>query len=441
MRTFFVVWGGQLVSLVGTNLTGFALAIYVYQQTGSATQLAGILLASQLPQIVVTPFAGALVDRWDRRWAMILADTGAGLGTMVIALLLGFDRLEIWHLYVILSISGIFQSLQWPAYSAATTLLVPKENYTRAAGLVQLAEALGQVFAPALAGVLLVAGGLTAVIAVDVATFVVAVASLLVVRFPRPEVSEVGAEAAGSLLAEARFGFTYIRQRPGLLALLVYFAVLNLIFGFLGVVIFPLLLGFASEQALGGIVSLGAVGMVIGSVIMSSWKGPERLVRGLLVAVIPLSIGLMMMGLRPSVPFVTVAAFVGFFSLPFGNGFSQALWQRKVDPDVQGRVFAVRRTLAQITGPVALIAAGPLLDLVFEPALAEGGALASTVGAVIGTGPGRGAAFLMVLMGATAFVVSIVAYSYPRLRYLEDELPDALPDSDDDQEENLVVSY
>jgi MFS family permease len=440
MRTFIVVWGGQLVSLVGTNLTGFALAIYVYQQTGSATQLAGILLASQLPQIVVTPFAGALVDRWDRRWAMILADFGAGVGTLVIALLLGFDRLEIWHLYPILSISGIFQSMQWPAYSAATSLLVSKENYTRAAGMVQLAEALGQVFAPALAGVLLVAGGLTTVIAVDVATFVVAIASLLIVRFPRPGVSDAGAAATGSLFSEARFGFTYIRQRPGLLVLLAYFAVLNLLFGFLGVVIFPLLLGFASEQVLGTIVSLGAVGMVIGSLIMSAWKGPQRLVRGLLMAVIPLGFGLMLMGLRPSVPFVTVAAFIGFMSIPFANGFSQALWQRKVDPDVQGRVFAVRRTLGQITGPVALIAAGPLLDLVFEPALADGGALASTVGAVIGTGPGRGAGFFMSLMGAAAIVVSIVAFSYPRLRHLEDELPDAIPDEEPEEADLIAVS-
>ena len=172
--------------------------------------------------------------------------------------------------------------------------------------------------------------------------------------------------------------------------------------------------------------SFGAVGMVIGSVIMSSWKGPERLVRGLLIAVIPLGLGMMLMGLRPSVPFVTGAAFLGFAAMPFGNSFSQALWQRKVDPDVQGRVFAVRRTLGGITGPAALIAAGPLLDLVFEPALADGGSLAGSVGAIIGTGPGRGAGFMMILMGAAAILVSVVAYSYPRLRYLEDELPDAI---------------
>jgi len=413
----------------------------VFQETGSATQLAGILLASQVPQLLFTPIAGALVDRWDRRWAMILSDAGAGLGTLVIATLLALDSLEIWHLYIVLGVSGIFQSFQWPAYSAATSLLVPKDDYTRAAGLVQLAEALGQVVAPALAGVLLVTGGLTVVIAVDVVTFVFAVATLLFVRFPRPEVSEEGKEAAGSLLSEARFGLTYIRRRRGLLVLLVYFAALNLVFGFMGVVIFPLILGFASEQALGSVVSLGAVGMVIGSIIMSTWKRPQRLVRGMMIAIVGLGIGLIGMGLRPSLLLATAAAFVCFFAIPFGNGFSQALWQRKVHPDVQGRVFAVRRTLGQFTGPLALVAAGPLLDRVLEPALSEGGALASSVGEVIGTGPGRGAGFLMVVMGLAAIILSLVAYSYPRLRHLESELPDAVdPDGAADKVQQAAVT-
>ncbi|MCP3976092.1 MAG: MFS transporter [bacterium] len=428
MRTFFVVWGGQLVSIVGTNLTGFALAIFVFQETGSATQLAGIMLASQLPQVLFTPIAGALVDRWDRRWAMILSDTGAGIGTLVIAVLLMFDSLQIWHLYVILSFSGIFQSFQWPAYGAATTMLVPKERYTQAAGLVQLAEALGQVFAPALAGFLLVAGGLTVVIAFDVITFLVAVATLLVVRFPRPEKSEAGKEGEGSLLEEAKYGWTYIRARRGLLFLLFYMAALNLVFGFIGVTLFPLILGFASESALGSVVSLGAIGMVLGSIIMSSWKGPEHLVRGLVIAISVLGLGLLLMGLRPSLVTITAAAFIGFLAIPFGNSFSQAIWQRKVDPDVQGRVFAVRRTIAQITGPLALIASGPLLDRVLEPAMAEGGSLADSVGSVIGTGPGRGAALLMIIMGGAAIVISVLAYADPRLRNLEAELPDAVVD-------------
>ncbi|MCP4964900.1 MAG: MFS transporter [bacterium] len=424
MKTFVAVWAGQFVSLVGTALTGFALSIWVYLETGSATQLSFVLLASQLPQILFTPIAGALVDRWDRRWAMIVADTGAGVGTLAIALLLFTGNLEIWHLYITLAISGIFQSFQWPAYSAATTLLVSKEQYGRAAGMVQMAEAVGQVIAPALAGVLLVFGGLKMIIFIDVASFLVAVATLLIVRFPKPEQSKAGAEASGSLLSEARFGWTYIKERHGLMALLVYFSSVNLVFGFVGVLSFPLILGFADEVAVGNIFSAAGVGMVVGSIIMSVWGGPTRRVLGVLGADLVLGFALIGFGMSASLTPVIIGAIVGFTVIPIANGSSQALWQAKVEPDVQGRVFAVRRVVAQIAGPVALLMAGPLADNVFEPMLQEGGALADSVGSVIGVGPGRGIAFLFIILGGLSIVFTIIAYMYPRLRNLEDELPD-----------------
>ncbi len=424
MRTFVAVWAGQFVSLVGTSLTGFALSIWVYQETGSVTKLSFVLLASQAPQILFTPIAGALVDRWDRRWAMILADTGAGIGTLAIALLLFTDNLEIWHLYVALGFSGIFQSFQWPAYSAATTLLVSKEQYGRAAGMVQMAEAVGQVIAPAVAGALLVFGGLETVIFIDVVSFLAAVATLLVVRFPQPEKSEAGAAAKGSLLSEARFGWTYIKQRHGLLALLVYFSSVNLIFGFFGVLVFPLILGFADEVAMGNTFTAAGVGMVIGSLVMSTWGGPKRRVYGVLGGDVVLGIALILFGIRPSLVPVVIGGVIGFFVIPIANGSSQALWQAKVEPDIQGRVFAVRRVLAQIAGPVAMLMAGPLADRVFEPLLQEDGALADTVGSVIGVGPGRGIAFLFIILGGLSIVFTLIAFMYPRLRNLEDEIPD-----------------
>lgn len=424
MKTFFAVWAGQFVSLVGTALTGFALSIWVYQETGSATKLSFVLLASQLPQILFTPIAGALVDRWDRRWAMIIADTGAGLGTMAIAWLLFTDNLDIWHLYLALGFSGIFQSFQWPAYSAATTLLVSKEQYGRAAGMVQMAEAVGQVMAPALAGVLLAFGGLETVIFVDVVSFLVAVGTLLVVRFPKPETSAAGSAAAGSIWSEARFGWTYIKERHGLLALLVYFASVNLVFGFVGVLVFPLILGFADEIAMGNAFTAAGVGMVLGSLVMSVWGGPKKRVYGVLGGDLILGAALVMFGSAPSLVPIIIGGLIAFFVIPIANGSSQALWQAKVEPDIQGRVFAVRRVLAQIAGPVAMLMAGPLADRVFEPLLQEDGALADTVGAVIGVGPGRGIAFLFIILGGLSIMFTIIAFLYPRLRNLEDEIPD-----------------
>ena len=226
------------------------------------------------------------------------------------------------------------------------------------------------------------------------------------------------------MLSEARFGWTYIRHRPGLLALLAYFASVNLIFGFVGVLVFPLVLGFADEIAMGNAFTAAGLGMVAGSILMSAWGGPKRRIYGVLGGDIFLGLALILFGLRPSFALIVAGGVLAFFVLPIANGSSQALWQAKVEPDLQGRVFAVRRVLAQIAGPVALLMAGPLADNVFEPLLQEGGALADTVGNVIGVGPGRGIAFLFIILGVSSIIFTIIAYLYPRLRNVEDEIPD-----------------
>jgi MFS family permease len=437
-RTFLVVWAGQLVSLIGSGLTGFALAVWVYQETGSATKLSFVLMATMLPQLIVSPFAGALVDRWDRRWAMILSDAGAAVGTLVIAVLLLTDSLQLWHLYVALGFSSVFGAFQWPAYSAATTLLVSKAQYGRAAGMVQLAEAIGQVVSPVLAGLLLVTLGLGGVILIDVITFLFAVITLLVVRFPRPERSEAGTAGSGSLWAEARFGLRYILDRPGLRALLTYFSTINLLFGFVSVLFFPLVLSFASETAVGAAFSLGAIGMVVGSLLMSAWGGPKRRINGVLWFHLLVVAGVTIGGFRPSLALISVSVFIVFFGIPIGGGSSQAIWQAKVEPDVQGRVFAVRRVFAQAAIPIAYVLAGPLADNVFEPLLAEGGGLADSVGRLIGTGPGRGVAFMFILVGVLGIFATFVAWAYRPLRNLEDDIPDAVPDAAPAPDEDAV---
>lgn len=424
MRTFLIVWAGQLVSLVGTSLTGFALAIFVYLETGSVTALSFVLLASQVPQLVMTPVAGALVDRWDRRIAMIVSDAGAGATTLVIAALLIVDRLEVWHLYPLLGVASAFQAFQWPAYGAATTLLVPKAHYGRASGMVQLAEAAGQVIAPAAAGAVLAVAGLGAVVAIDFLTFLVALATLLAVRFPAPATSTEGAAAKGSLRSEMRFGFSYLAKRRGLLTLLGYFATLNLTLGAVGVAFFPLVLGFGSEAGAGIVVSLAAVGMVVGSLVMSAWGGPHPRINGVYLGAAGLGLALIVLSLRPSLLLVAGAGFVAFMLVPIANGSSQAIWQAKVEPDVQGRVFAVRRLLAQVTGPISILAVGPLIDNVFAPAMAEGGALAGPIGSLIGVGEGRGAALMMMILGAATVVVTAAAIAYRPLRELEADVPD-----------------
>ncbi len=425
MRTFFVVWIGQLVSVIGSSLTGFGLAIWTFLETDSVTLLALIMLASTLPGILMGPFAGALVDRWDRRKVMLVGDSTAGLATLVVVLLLLTDQLELWHIYLLAMVGSLANSFQEPAYTASVPLLVPKRHLGRANGLVQMGQAIGTLVAPALAGVLVATTGLWGVLLVDVATFAVAVATLAVVRIPRPAAAPSKTEALWGQIIE---GWQWLRARRGLFGFLLVVAGINFLLGFMSVLLIPLILSFANEVLLGTALSVMGVGMLAGSVIMGAWGGPKRRMRGMMAGIAVGGLLVAAMGLDDSVLLVTAAAFFLMLSVAIVNGTSQALWQVKVPPELQGRTFSVRRMLAQVAIPISYLSAGPLADGVFEPWLAVGGELAGSVGSIIGTGPGRGIAFMFVVMGFGTLLLAVVAYSTPSIRNLEDELPDMVPD-------------
>src|SRR5437660_5158258 len=212
MRTFILIWSGQLVSLLGSGLTSFGLGVWVYQRTGSATKFALIALFSSLPGIIAAPFAGAISDRWDRRRMLITCDLGAGLSTLVIALLLYVGRLEVWHIYIIVAVKSFFSISQGPAYAAATTLLVPKRHLGRASGMVQFSEAVGQIAAPILAVILIATIQLWGVIFVDFATFLFAVLVLLSTQIPRVPTALRQGVARRSLVHDVVYGWSYITR-------------------------------------------------------------------------------------------------------------------------------------------------------------------------------------------------------------------------------------
>jgi MFS family permease len=427
MRTFFVIWSGQLVSTIGSGLTGFALGVWIYQDTGSVTLFAMNMLAVAVPNLLVSPIAGVLVDRWDRRWVMIMSDTGAGLATMSIAILYVTGNLQVWSIILATAVNSAFTTFQWPAYSAVTTLLVPKNQLGRAGGMLQIGEAVSRFIAPAAAGALYVAIGLGAVILVDFATYLFAVLTLLVVRVPKPDRSEAGEEGKGSLLSESLYGWTYIAARAGLLGLLLVFAVFNFTSGMIMPLIMPMILDMAPADMLGYLISIAGVGMLVGTLVMSVWGGPKRRIHGVLGFLMLSGLFASLLGISPLIPVLAVAGFLLMFTMPIINGSSQAIWQSKVAPDVQGRVFSVRSMIAWSMIPLAYLVAGPLADRVFNPLLVEGGALADSVGQLIGVGPGRGTGLMFIVLGAVSVLVAGAGYLSPRVRNVEDELPDAMP--------------
>jgi MFS family permease len=428
-RDFHLVWLGQVISLLGTELTNFGLGVWVYQRTGSVTDLTLIFVCASVPGLLLAPFAGVYIDRWERRKVLALTDIGAALGTVSLLALLLADRLELWCIYLIVSFSAAFLSFQIPAFAATVTLMVPKGGLGKANGLLQLGGSAAQIAGPLLAGGLVPVIGLPGLIACDLATFLVAMGTLFLVRIPNPERSETA--PAGGLLEEAAFSFRYLRRRPGLLGLLAFFALLNLLLAMSQVLATPLVLARGTATQLGMVLAIGGVGVLFGALVMSVWGGPARRMSGVLGFSPVLGLGCLVMGAAGSIPVVAGGIFLLGFAVPIINGCDQALWQTKVEPELQGRVFGTRQLLEQFTAPLSYLAAGPLADRVFEPLLAPGGRLAGSVGRVLGVGPGRGIGLQFVTMGLLLIAATLCSLFSSRLRSVEEEIPDAISDAPD----------
>jgi MFS family permease len=423
---FLVVWIGQIVSLVGTGVTRFAFTIWAWQVTGTATALALVGFFSFTPAILISPIAGALIDRWDRRRAMMLSDFAAVAVTIVVLFLFSTGQLEVWHLYITGAVTGFFGAFQFPAYSATVTLMVEKEQYGRASGLLSMAQFGSNIVSPIIAALALPLIGIGGILVIDIITFCVALFTLLFVIFPRPSISKVGKTSQGSLWAESFFGFQYIKARPSLLGLQLIFFTLNLVINFAVTLFSPMILARSgNDSAMLGVVqsTLGAGGLV-GSIILSIWGGPQRKIHGVLLGMTLAMCGMTTIGLSRNLPSWAITTFLTMFCVPILNGSSQAIWQAKVEPDVQGRVFATRSLIAQISAPIAMLLSGPLADQVFEPAMIDEGFLTSVFGGLIGVGPGSGMALMFFLTGLLGIVVGISGYFIPTVRDAEDLLPD-----------------
>ena len=425
LRIFLIVAAGQFVSLVGSGLTGFALGVWVYLQTGSVTQFALISIFAMLPGIIFSPLAGAVIDRSDRRKVMILSDLGAGLGTVTLTLLLWTGQLEIWLIYLILTWNSICNTFQRPAYASAIPQLVPKRYLWQANGIVQMAEAGSQILAPVVAAALVVTIGLSGVILIDFVTFLFAVTTLFFVRFP----NSMPWQRKEPLMREIANGWRYITSHRGMMGLLLHAAATNVLLAIMTVLVTPLVLqSLDSTTTLGSVMGVGGAGMLFGGLAMSIWGGPKRLMSGLLGFSVLSGLFIMLMGVQPSLPFIALGFFGFTLTLALSNGCYTALIQTKVPHLLHGRVFALNQMIAFSTMPLGFALAGPLSDHVFGPLLMPGGLLADSIGPLIGVGAGRGIGLLFIVIGFLTVLVTLVGYVYPRLWRLEDEIPDANPE-------------
>jgi len=427
MLGFSVVWLGQVVSLLGTGMTQFALTIWAWQVTGQATALALVGFFGYFPRIIFTPLAGALADRWNRKALMIASDLAAGAATIAIFVLYKTGSLEIWHLYAAAAFTGIFGSFQFPAYQASISLMLPKEQYTRANTMLGLAHSISSVFAPMAGAALLAFIGIGGVMTIDIATFSFAVLMLLVVTIPQPAAHHVAEAKKRNLLSDCAFGFRYVFANRSLKALLLLYFGLNLLMTLSGTVLSPMILARTGDNKLilGTVQMLFGISGVVGGALASIWGGPKRKMLALLAAILVTSVlGNIVLGVGRGLVVWGAGAFLTMLLLPMGNGASHAIWQTKIPPHLQGRVFSARILIGQIGGAVAIPLGGILADRLFEPLMSGSSRLARELAPLVGTGPGAGMGLMFVLVGLLGAVGALVGFAYRPIREIETILPD-----------------
>jgi MFS family permease len=420
MRTFAWLAAGQLISTMGSALTRFALSVWVYEVSGSATRFTIVALCGSI-EFLVFPWAGLLVDRMDRRRVMLICDAVALAAVLCAAFLFVSGSATLLGVALFNLVSSAASGVRVIAVPAAAATLVPSRELSRTAAITNLSWTLPSLVAPALGGVLLGALGVRGVLLMDAISFVLSMGILLRLSIPDPpRTSKPTASFASAVLS----GWTFLRARPGLLGLSWVIAVFNMFTQAAMVLITPLVLATFGPRELGTILTVGGMGAFLSSVGMSVWAGPKSRVLGVLLSMAVGGAFLAIAGARPSVAHYTVCAFCAFACIPISNACSQAIAQAKTPADLMGRVLAVRRTLFMILQPVAYLGAGPLADAL-EPAMRDGGALASSAGSVLGVGPGRGIALLFAIVGTMAVAVALLGLANGRIRRLEEQIPDA----------------
>jgi amino acid adenylation domain-containing protein len=425
MPRFLAVAAGQLVSMAGTSMTEFALPLWVFIGSGSLLQLGLLSSLALVPGLLVAPLAGAVADRFSRRRVMIAADVAALLiqGLMLTLLLAGaLTDAALYPLMTLLSVALTFQRISW---ASAVPQLAPKQYLGHANGLVQAGAGAVQFAVPLLATAVLATVGLRGILIIDVCSYAVAIAVTASLRFP----ARLGWRRRESVGEEIRAGFRLAMSTPGFRAMLLFFAVTNLLLGPLLILFQPLVLGFTDLGDVARVSLAGGVGIAAGGALMAVWGGPkQRRMTGVLLAFLVLAACCAVTGLRPSLPLVAAGVFGMFAGLTVMNAIYATIIQVKVPARFHGRIFAVNTVFAWCTMPVGFLLLGPGTAALLEPAMEPDGTLADTAGRILGTGEGRGLGLMYVLFGLALVLVVLCAQRIPALARFDAEVPDARPD-------------
>lgn len=396
MKKFLMIWSGELISSIGSGMTAFALSVYVYQTTGSATYVSLITLLAYMPTVLLSPLGGVLADRYDRRLLMIIGDLFSGLGLAYVLWNIQTGSDSMLPICIGVAFNAVFVALLEPSFRATITELLTEEEYARASGMVQIAGNAKFLISPALAGILLAVADIRLILLIDIGTFLITVTTVAIVR---KSVGKAVKTERQSIGREMRLGFAEINKSKGIRILIILMSFVCFFVGILQTLTSPMVLAVSNAETVGFMESLCAVGMLLGSVFIGILGIKKNFSTVLCVAGILSGIFIALTGVNKSI-FVTGAGiFLFFLALPFMNTSADVLIRKNIPNELQGRVWGIISLLSQTGTVLAYALSGVLADFVFEPLLSDNGVLSDSIGALIGTGTGRGIGFMLILSG------------------------------------------
>jgi MFS transporter, DHA3 family, macrolide efflux protein len=404
---FLVVWSGQLLSRLGSGISAFSLGVVLYQRGESASAFSLLLLCAFLPSVLLSPIGGVVADRADRKLLMIFGDIGAALSMLFVIVMAEVLQGTVWPIYFGVAMSSVFVAFHSPAFKASVTDLLQKEQYAKASGLIQLAEASRYLLAPVIAAFLMTQSSLRCVLWIDVLTFIAAALSVALVR--KHTVAKRMHGARTKFRTELRDGIRVFSGNKAVLSLLCLTTGVTFFTGILQALFAPIVLSFADAATLGTVQSISASGMLLSSVFIGVCSKTPDQGRILGIAVPAAGFFFLLIGTTTDTLLITLCAFCFFITLPFVNTSLEVLFRQNIGTAMQGRAWSLVSLISQLGMVLALAVAGPLADHFFEPLLSVDGRLAQSIGHVIGTGTGRGSGMLVVISGGLLSLYALFA--------------------------------
>lgn len=408
LKPYLMLWSTQAFSSLGSAMTSYALVLWLYLRSGSALKTALLSICSYAPYVIMSIFAGALSDRWNKKRTMLVCDLIAAISTVVVFVLIKTDNLCEWHLYFLNALSGLMNTVQQPASEVAATLLIPKEHYQQTSGLRSFSQSLNSILTPILATACFSFAGIEVVIAVDLITFIAAFLTLgLFIHIPENSHAKQSDE---TVFSSARKCIVWLRQNPLILHLILFLACINLVASTYDAALPAMILSKdnGGEMVLGIINTFVGIATLIGSIFVTVMPAPKNRVKAICVALM-LSMStenfLLAFGNTPALWYI--GAILGWLPIPFMNANMDVIFRNTIPADMQGRVYACRNTLQFFTIPIGFLFGGILVDNVFEPLMLKQSE-ANILSLLFGSGKGSGAAMLFGVIGVIGFLICLL---------------------------------